>query len=333
MRRLELHVRDGDGFENALKAIRNADPVDHYVHALEQQDRKLVSVFMRNENSQNLVDALQQCLEEETGWRLTVSSLEATVPEIEESRRIKRQSNQKALREELLTDVEAGAKLDRDFLIMVVFSTIVAAVGLNSDGVAAVIGAMVIAPLLGPILGFSMGAALGKFDLLRQSSWTLLAGIGVALLCAILLSAVMPLNMQSRELLSRAEVRLDGLALALAAGGAAALSLSRGQGTTLVGVMVAAALLPPGAAVGLFIGSGEWTLALRAGLLLLLNVAALVVAALGVFRYKQIKPRTWIEQKHATRAIRINAIAWAFFLALAVILIVYLDLGAAVQGG
>lgn len=49
--------------------------------------------------------------------------------------------------------------------------------------------------------------------------------------------------------MSRAEVRLDGLALAMAAGGAAALSLTRVEASALVGVMVAAALLPPGAAI------------------------------------------------------------------------------------
>ncbi|HAE93473.1 MAG TPA: TIGR00341 family protein, partial [Hyphomonas atlantica] len=115
------------------------------------------------------------------------------------------------------------------------------------------------------------------------------------------------IDLQSRELMSRAEVRLDGLALAMAAGGAAALSLTRGQASALVGVMVAAALLPPGAALGLFVGTGHWTLAMRAGLLLALNVVALVLAALIVFRLRKIRPRAWIDQKNAQRAVWINA--------------------------
>ncbi|MEM9670470.1 MAG: TIGR00341 family protein [Pseudomonadota bacterium] len=338
MRRLELHVRDGEAFETALKAVRKMDPVDFHILLPEQQDRKIISVFLRDNTSQTLVDILQQALKDEKDWRLVVMPIEATLPKIEEvakdpKKAKQKKSNQNALREELLHDIEEGAQLDRDFLIMVFLSTVVAAIGLNSNSIAGVIGAMVIAPLLGPILGFSMGAALGSMDLIRRSSLTLLAGISLALVSAYALSFVMPLDLYSRELISRAEVRLDGVALSLAAGGAAALSLARGQGSTLVGVMVAAALLPPGAATGLFLGGGHFDLASRAGLLLTLNVAALVLSALLVFRVKGIRPLTWVEQKAATKATRINALAWIVFLLIAAFLIVYLDLGATVEIG
>jgi uncharacterized hydrophobic protein (TIGR00341 family) len=176
-----------------------------------------------------------------------VLPIEATAPKRPEPEDDKKARRQQATREELYTDIDSGARLDRDFLIMVVLSTIVAAIGLNSDGIAAMIGAMVIAPLLGPILGFSIGAALGDFALLRRGGMTLAIGIATALASALVISFFLPLNLQSEELMSRAEVRIDRLALALAmaAGGAAALSLTRGQGSALVGVMVASALLPP----------------------------------------------------------------------------------------
>ncbi|MEM6900609.1 MAG: TIGR00341 family protein [Pseudomonadota bacterium] len=333
MRRLELHVRDGDPFETALKAVRNMDPVDFHILLPEQKDRKIISVFLRDNTSQKLVDVLQQALKDEKDWRLVVTPIEATLPKIEEGKHTPKRNGQKALREELLHDIEEGAVLDRDFLIMVFLSTVVAAVGLNSNSIAGVIGAMVIAPLLGPILGFSMGAALGSMDLIQRSGITLIAGIGLALVSAFALSFVMPLDLYSRELISRAEVRLDGVALSLAAGGAAALSLARGQGSTLVGVMVAAALLPPVAATGLFLGDGHYALASRAGLLLALNVAALVLSALLVFRVKGIRPLTWLERETATKAVRINALIWVVFLAVAACLIIYLDLGAAVEIG
>jgi uncharacterized membrane protein len=98
-------------------------------------------------------------------------------------------------------------------------------------------------------------------------------------------------------------------------------------------VMVAAALLPPGAALGLFAGGGEFALAMRSALLLALNVASLILSALIVFRLRKIRPRKWIEQKNATRAVWINAGLSAFFLVVAVILILLLDLGAKVQIG
>jgi uncharacterized hydrophobic protein (TIGR00341 family) len=336
MRRLDLHMRDGKLFETALRAIRAADPIDYVVVPLEQKDRRYVSVFLRDGTRQTLVDNLQACLEGEKDWRISLVSIEATVPIIPEDKELKsrRASRQKlALREEIYQDVTTDAKLDRDFVVFVVLSTIVAAIGLHSNSVAGVIGAMVIAPLLGPILGFSLGAALGDRDLLFGAVKTLGVGVLIALACSILISFIIPVDFTSRELISRAEVRLDGMALAIAAGSAAALSLTRGANATLVGVMVAAALLPPGAAVGLFLGTGEWALASRAGLLLALNVASLVLSALVVFRLRNIRPRTWLEKKDADRAVTINIALSALLLLAAVALILVLDLGATVSLG
>ncbi|GLQ22873.1 hypothetical protein GCM10007853_07470 [Algimonas ampicilliniresistens] len=335
MRRLDIHLRDTDTFDTVIRAIRAADPIDYYVIPLEQRDRKLINVFLRDESGQALMDNLYTCLEDETEWRISLIPIEATAPKLTEAQSSSQNPKQRtqALREEIFNDISLGATLDRDFLILVALSTIVAAIGLNSDSVAGVIGAMVIAPLLGPILGFAFGAALGDRTLLYGSTRTLVVGIALALLCSVLISFMIPVDLQSRELISRAEVRLDGMALAIAAGCAAALSMARGQGAVLVGVMVAAALLPPGAAVGLFLGSGEWELALRAALLLALNVASLVFAALVVFRLRKIRPRQWLERQDATRAVFLNLGLSVGFLTLCIALIIILDLGARISIG
>lgn len=333
MRRIDIHLKAGEGFDTVLSAVKASEPVDYYVLDTQQKDRKLISVFVREGVEQVLMDNVQSALEGGQEWRVSILPIEATAPKLEEATEGKQSKSTQATREEIYSDVEKGARLDRNFIIMVILSTIVATIGLNSDGVAAVIGAMVIAPLLGPVLGFSMGAALGDDRLLKRASLSLAAGIGIVLALSLVLSFVLPINLESRELMSRAEVRLDGLALAMAAGGAAALSLTSSQTAALVGVMVAAALLPPGAAVGLFAGAGEWTLALRAGLLLALNVAALILSALIVFRLRHIRPRSWIEQKNANRAVLLNAVLSAFVLIVSVFLILFLDLGSSVSIG
>lgn len=335
MRRLDLHMRDTDAFETAMSAIKAANPIDYVVIPVEQQDRRYVSIFLRDSSAQSLMDNLQSCLEAEKDWRISLLPIEATAPKLEKRPKDpERESRSKqALREEIFADIESEAKLDTDFLVLVILSTVVAAVGLHSNSVAGVIGAMVIAPLLGPILGFSLGTALGDRDLVLSAGRTLFAGIALALLTSVLISFVLDVNFDSRELLSRAEVRLDGMALAIAAGAAAALSMAKGQGSVLVGVMVAAALLPPGAAVGLFVGSGEWEWASRAALLLTLNVASLVLSALVVFRVRKIEPRLWIKRKNAERAVRINIGLSILLLMIAVFLILYLDLGSEVSIG
>ncbi|MEL7231543.1 MAG: TIGR00341 family protein [Pseudomonadota bacterium] len=336
MRRLDIHMRDSEALDTVIRAVKAAEPIDYYVVPLEQQDRKLISVFLRDNSGQALMDNVQTTLEDERDWRVSLHAIEATAPKIEERDEEdegRQKRRKQALREEIYTNVEKGAKLDRDFLIMVILSTIVAAAGLNADSAAGVIGAMVIAPLLGPILGFSFGAALGDRGMIFGSGKTLIAGVALALVASVAISLIIPVDLESRELMSRAEVRLDGMALAIAAGCAAALSMAKGQSSALVGVMVAAALLPPGAAVGLFLGSGEGALASRAALLLALNVASLVFAALIVFRLRKIRPRGWLEQKDANRAVALNMALSVIFLAICVALILILDLGAKVSIG
>ena len=118
------------------------------------------------------------------------------------------------------------------------------------------------------------------------------------------------------ELMSRTVVGLDSPALALAAGAAAALSIATGLPAALVGVMVAVALLPPAAAAGLLAGAGELNLAARAGLLLAINVVAVNLAALLVYFFKGVRPRTWLERRSAKRSVYVNAGVWLVLIAI-----------------
>jgi len=102
----------------------------------------------------------------------------------------------------------------------------------------------------------------------------------------------------------------DSIALALASGAAAALSLSTGLSSILVGVMVAVALLPPAATLGLMLGQGHTQLAIGAGLLLAVNVVCVNLASKLVFIAKGINPRTWLEKEKAKRAMVVYVLGW-----------------------
>ena len=123
--------------------------------------------------------------------------------------------------------------------------------------------------------------------------------------------------------MSRTDVGLDSLALALASGAAAALSLSTGLSSVLVGVMVAVALLPPAATFGLMLGHGEFQLALGALLLLAANVVCVNLATKVVFMIKGISPRTWFMKEKARQRMYIYIALWLFSL-LVLSVIIYL---------
>lgn len=295
--------------------------------------RAIFTLVVGRGDRQGLLDALQSALGASEGTRIVVLSVEATIPPQEEPEEEEAESEEDeaerkrqaliATREEIYTDVARGADLDRTYLMLTALSTVVAAIGLIENNIAVVIGAMVIAPLLGPNLAFSFGVALGDSQLMLRALLSGLAGLVVAagIGMAIGVTGLFPLD--AAELLSRTRVGLDGIALAMASGAAAVLSITTGLNTGLVGVMVAVALLPPTATAGLMLGAGRFNEATGALLLIVVNVVSVNLAALIVFLTRGIKPRTWLEQRAARQSVGITAAVWvAMLVILAAIIVV-----------
>ena len=145
------------------------------------------------------------------------------------------------------------------------------------------------------------------------------------MILSVLIGLSWPFDIDSPELMARTNVGLDSLALALASGAAAALSLTTGLSSVLVGVMVAVALLPPAATFGLMLGHGQYQLAVGALLLLIANVVCLNLATKIVFWLKGISPRTWWQKEKAKRAMRVYILVWLTGLTILVILFLQLD--------
>lgn len=123
--------------DTLIRAIKNFQPIDHMVYPVEQQDRRMISVYLHDNTGQKLMDQIQHALENEKGWRVVLSRIEATLPRIDETPEEKRSVQRSAIREEIYTDVSGGARLNTDYLVLVTLSTIVAAIGMNANGVAA----------------------------------------------------------------------------------------------------------------------------------------------------------------------------------------------------
>ena len=111
--------------------------------------------------------------------------------------------------------------------------------------------------------------------------------------------------------------------LALASGAAAVLSLTTGLPSALVGVMVAVALLPPTATLGMMLASGQMQLAAGAALLLAVNIVCVNLSANLVFAYKGVRPRHWIEKLNAQQSAVWVGLFWTVALLL-LLLMVYL---------
>lgn len=287
-----------------------------YGDALED-GRRVMRMLVDDASRQAVVDALQSQLGGSESARIIIMPVDAVLPRKEdapEADKAKTASGQ--TREELYIGIERGARLDSNFLLLVFLSTIVASIGLIENNIAVIVGAMVIAPLLGPNIALAFATSLGDRELMWQALKTNLAGLSLTLVMAIVIGMIWPTHLNSFEILVRTDVKPDGIVLALASGAAAVLSLATGLSSALVGVMVAVALLPPTATLGMMLGSGQSSLALGAALLLAVNVVCINLAAKLMFLIKGVKPRTWLEKRKARQSVTLYFLIWIVTLAI-----------------
>ena len=318
-----IEVITDQGHVDTLRGIAaQQEAVDIWVGHKDEDGRCSTRLLVRPERQQSVMDALQSLLATADDSRILVLPVEAALPRIEDSDlEDEKQNSITRSREELYQKIVSGAKLDSNFMYMVIMSTIVAAIGLLEDNVAVVIGAMVIAPLLGPNMALAFATTLGEGKLLWSALKSNMAGLLTALLLSTLIGFIWPLNFDSRELMMRTDVGMDGVVLALVSGAAAVLSLTAGLASSLVGVMVAVAILPPTATLGLMLGAGNYQYALGAALLLAVNVVCVNLASNITFLLKGIKPRTWFEKKKAKQSLIIFVLFWLIVLTVLIVVV------------
>ena len=222
--------------------------------------------------------------------------------ELTEEYKEKESGENKIAREEIQTDAKNLVSGTQTYLTMTVISSVVATAGLLLDSAATVVGSMVIAPLIGPALAASVGTVVDDHALFVRGVRLQLSGMAVAVGSAALFAAALRfgnLVPPGLEPLTIGEVRerlapnILVLAIALGSGVAGIISLMTGVSVSLVGVMIAVALIPPAAAMGIGIAYGLPSLTVGAGVFVLVNVLSINFAALLVLWYSGYRPEDW----------------------------------------
>ena len=203
---------------------------------------------------------------------LVEGSIERFVPQIDRDNRIS-----------LVDRLQSSSNWDFDFFALMVLSTVIAAIGLEQNSAAVVIGAMLVAPLMTPLLGLGLALVQGNPVLAKISLRAVLLGLAVSLLVGFLTGLLTPgFNEPTREMLGRGGPGVLDLVVAFASGLAAAYASSRpGLLAALPGVAIAAALVPPIATSGLALSIGDFHLAFGALLLFVINMVTIVLASMA----------------------------------------------------
>lgn len=188
------------------------------------------------------------------------------------------------------------------YYALTIFSALVAAAGLLMDSPAVVVGAMVIAPQVGSALISAVGISLNDRRMIRMGFTQQLLGFGAAVAGAFLLGMTLKSGQIVTSMLDVSTVgqiskRISpgflSVLVGLCAGSAGAFGLATALPVSLVGVMIAAALIPAAAAVGIGIAWGLPSVALGASLLLVVNAVAVNVSAFSVLWYLGYRPEAW----------------------------------------
>jgi uncharacterized hydrophobic protein (TIGR00271 family) len=204
----------------------------------------------------------------------------------------------------------------------IVLSAGIATFGLVLNSPAVVIGAMLISPLMGPIMAAGLGLAVGDLYLTLKALVNLAASVGLAIGFSGLLVWVLPFHAATAQILSRTNPNLLDLGIALFSGLAGSIAVCRAGGgegvTTLPGVAIAVALMPPLCTVGFGLGSGfDERIMGGAALLFLTNLVAIVTSAFLVFLLIGMNSGPVREQmeevrrrEHFAQKIRRGRLAW-----------------------
>ncbi|WP_319761835.1 TIGR00341 family protein [Maridesulfovibrio sp.] len=319
---------DKDDVYKTLEKHRPDEGYVFWVSSNEGGSSLTFRVILDVKESENVLDRLENFFTWKDVYRIIVFPVEATIPRLksieeetedsEEAKEKKKQLKNRLSREELYADVLDTSVLSRSYILLIIFSSIVAVIGLLKNNVAIIIGAMVLAPLLGPNVGLSLATTLGDDDLSKASSKTLVTGILLAF--AITFVAGIFINVDvgepSSELMMRAYTDFSDIILAIVSGAAGIISFTLGVPTSLVGVMVALSLLPPLSACGLFLGAGHIHYAIGAATLFFANIICLNLSGVVTFLLMGVQPLAWWKREQVkVTALRITGV-WGVLLAI-----------------
>ncbi len=205
---------------------------------------------------------------------------------------------------------QSATMLDGSYWLQALFSAGIATLGLVLNSPAVIIGAMLISPLMGPILACGLALAAGDLVLGVRGLAKLLLSCALAIGFALLLVGVLPFKAVTGEILSRTHPNTLDLAVALFSGAIGSLATCKdvkGIATSIPGVAIAVALMPPLCVVGYGLGvavsldpTEGRQVAMGGGLLFFTNLVAITFTAMIVYLILHID----------TDAVRKRVTAW-----------------------
>ena len=282
----------GEGKE-AVKVIKRLGVEVEDYKLIQSKTGDLLILNLMQDKTDIIIDRLKNKFNFSTDVEnsLIIFSPDTVIPRDKEKLK---QETFKATRETIVTYARENSEINGKLIFLAVTASIVTSLGLIINNTPVIVGSMIIAPVFGPIAAAAIGIVLGDFKLLGRGLLTELVVILIAVLTGVVFGFLMPNVAINHALKVRMFPTVPDLLIAMAAGGAGAYALiTNTKSRQLIGVVIAAALIPVMATIGIGIALWNITLIKGAALLLFGNFFSLLLMIILVFYYKGLKPQWW----------------------------------------
>jgi uncharacterized hydrophobic protein (TIGR00271 family) len=184
---------------------------------------------------------------------------------------------------EVIGEARANSRPLARYLALINVAAVIAALGVITSSSILIVGAMAVSPDLLPICATSVGLVRGDRQIARRAFATLILGLGLVVLTAAVLGALLSLfnflpdgfEVEQSSLSTLAKTDYSTVLVALAAGVAGMLAFET-RASAAVGVAISVTTIPASAYLGVALGAGGIEHALGALVVLAINVALLI---------------------------------------------------------
>ena len=192
--------------------------------------------------------------------------------------------------DELIGRTREESTLSVTFVTFLTLACLLAAIGAVTDSTVTVVGAMVLGPEFGPLAAVGVAIVTRRFDLARRALLALAIGfpvaMGITALATLAGEAAGWLSLDTVRNVTQVDFIFQvgpiSFVVALLAGAAGMLSLVSAKSAALVGVFISVTTVPAAGFSVVAAILGDWDVAAKSALQLVVNLVGIVVAGVLV---------------------------------------------------
>ena len=116
--------------------------------------------------------------------------------------------------------IRSGVSFKGSQLLVLIFAIFIASLGLNTDSIPVIIGAMLISPLMGPIIGMGLAIGIQDYELLKRGLKNIVMAVIGSLAASAVYFLISPQYEGASQLLARTSPSIYDVFIALFGGAA-----------------------------------------------------------------------------------------------------------------